>query len=218
MVLPKPLIPVADHPILEHILRGLAASGVRRVDVCLGRPLGGLIQTYFSQATALPAGLELAYYWEEEPLGTAGALRGIPDLDGRFIVMNGDILTTLDYGALLEAHQASGAALTIAMHRETVGISLGVIECVDGQVLGYREKPKLTYDVSMGIYVYEPRALDALPAEGPCQFPDLVLRLLDAGEVVHAFRSDAVWYDIGTLGEYERALADLRARPELFAA
>jgi len=218
MVLPKPLIPVADRPILEHIIRRLAASGVRRVALCLGRPLGGLIQTYFSQAAALPSGMELDYYWEEEPLGTAGALRGIPDLDGRFIVMNGDILTTLDYGALLEAHAASGAALTIAMHRETVEISLGVIDCVDGEIIGYREKPKLTYDVSMGIYVYERRALDALPAEGPCQFPELVMRLLDAGELVHAFRSDAVWYHIGTFGEYERALADHRTRAELFTA
>jgi NDP-mannose synthase len=216
MVLPKPLIPVAEHPILEHIIRRLAASGVRRVDVWLGRPLGGLIQTYFSQPRALPSGVQLEYYWEEEPLGTAGALRGIPDLDGRFIVMNGDILTTLDYGALFEAHAASGAALTIAMQRETVDVSLGVIECVNGQVSGYREKPKLTYDVSMGIYVYERRALDALPAEGPCQFPELVIRLLDAGELVHAFRSDAVWYDIGTFAEYERALADLRTRPGLF--
>ena len=217
MVLPKPLIPVANHPILEHIIRQLSACGVRRVDVCLARPLGGLIQTYFSQATALPPGMALDYYWEEEPLGTAGALRGIPDLDERFIVMNGDILTTLDYGALLDAHGASGAALTIAMHRETVDISLGVIECVDGQVSGYREKPKLNYDVSMGIYVYEHRALDALPAEGPCQFPELVLRLLEAGELVHAFRSDAVWYDIGSFEEYERALTDLRTRPGLFA-
>jgi NDP-sugar pyrophosphorylase family protein len=215
MVLPKPLIPVAEHPIVEHIIRRLAASGVRRVDICLGRPLGGLIQTYFSQARALPSGLELEYYWEEEPLGTAGALRGIPNLGGRFIVVNGDILTTLDYGELLKAHVASGAALTIAMQRETVDVSLGVIECVNGQVTGYREKPKLTYDVSMGIYVYERRALDALPADGPCQFPELVIRLLDAGELIHAFRSDAVWYDIGTFDEYERAMRDLRARPEL---
>jgi NDP-mannose synthase len=218
MVLPKPLIPLEDQPILEHIIHRLAAAGIVQVDLCLGRHLGGLIHTYFTQATTLPPGVRLVYHWEEEPLGTAGALRAIDHEDGPLVVMNGDILTSLSFSELLADHVSSGAALTIAMHPETVDISLGVIECVDGKVCGYREKPKLTYDVSMGIYVYERRALDVLPAEGPCQFPELVARLLDVGESVHAFRSDALWYDIGTFGEYERATADLRARPEIFLA
>jgi NDP-sugar pyrophosphorylase family protein len=217
MILPKPLIPVVDQPILEHIMRRLAADGVRRIDLCLGRHLGGLIHTYFTQATSLPPGLELTYHWEEEPQGTAGALREISDLDGTFIAMNGDILTTLDYREFLDAHTASGAALTIAMHRERVDISLGVIECANGSVTGYREKPSLTYDVSMGIYAFEPRALELLPPDGPFQFPELVARLLEAGEPIGSFRSDAVWYDIGTVGEYERAIADCKERPEVFA-
>ena len=208
LVLPKPLIPLADQPILEHIIRRLVTAGVRRIDLCLGS-LGGLIQTYFSQATTLPPDLELVYHWEEEPQGTAGALRAIRDVDGPMIVMNGDIFTTLDYRELLGAHVASGAALTIAMHRETVDISLGVIQCVNGQVVDYREKPKLTYEVSMGIYVYERRALDALLRREP-DFP--------RWQLVFPFHSDAVWYDIGTIGEYERATADLSARPELFVA
>jgi NDP-sugar pyrophosphorylase family protein len=217
MVLPKPLIPVGDHPILEHIIRRLAASGVRKVDLCLGTHLGALIETYFRHATDLPGELDFRFHWEDEPLGTAGALRTIDDIDGPFIVMNGDLLTTLDYSALLAAHAASGAALTIAMQRQTVDISLGVIECENGSVCGYREKPSLTYDASMGIYVYDPRALEHLPPDGPCQFPDFVLRLLEAGERVVPFRSDAIWCDIGTMAEYERAVQDLRCRPELFA-
>jgi mannose-1-phosphate guanylyltransferase len=216
MVLPKPLIPLGDQPILEHIIRRLAAGGVRRVDLCLGRHLGSLIETYFSQATTLPEEIEIVYHWEEEPLGTAGPLREIADLDERFIVLNGDILTTLDYRHLFDAHIASGAALTIAMHEETVDIALGVIESRDGQVTGYREKPQLTYDVSMGIYVYERRALHVLPEQGACQFPEVVTRLLDAGEVVRPYRSDAIWYDIGTFAEYERAMTDLGEHPELF--
>ena len=216
MVLPKPLIPLDDQPILEHIIGRLAAAGVGRVDLCLGRHLGGLIETYFSEATTLPDEIEIVYHWEDEPLGTAGPLRKIADLDERFIVLNGDILTTLDYRQLFDAHMANGAALTIAMHQETVDVSLGVIDSCDGQVLGYREKPRLTYDASMGIYVYERRALHVLPEKGACQFPEVVTRLLDAGEVVCPYRSEAVWYDIGTFGEYERALADLNERPELF--
>src|SRR3954451_11591517 len=218
MVLPKPLIPVGDQPILEHIIHRLARAGVRRVDLCLGRHLGGLIETYFTQATTLPDGVEIVYHWEQEPLGTAGALRQLTDLDGPVIAMNGDVLTTLDYAELLAAHAASDAALTIAMQRQNVEISLGVIESQNGTVSGYREKPSLTYDASMGIYVYEPRARAHLPSDGPCQFPELVLRLLDAGERVAPFRSDAVWYDIGTITEYERAVRDLRLRPEVFRA
>jgi NDP-sugar pyrophosphorylase family protein len=211
-VIPKPLVPLGDRPVLEHIILRLAKHGVRRVDLCVSH-LGELIQAYFSQV-ALPDGVELHWYWEDEPLGTAGALNAVHDLSGTFLVMNGDILTTLDYGAMVEHHRRSGAALTIAMHTKPVHIDLGVIENDDGWVTGYIEKPTLHYDVSMGIYCYEERALAHLP-NGPFQFPDLVLALLDAGERVAAYRTDAAWYDIGTLPEYERAQADLEAIADL---
>jgi NDP-sugar pyrophosphorylase family protein len=214
-ILPKPLVPVGDRPILEIILRQLAAAGVQRADLCVSH-LGELIQVYFSQAAKLPQSLELAFHWEDEPLGTAGALSIIPDLGGTFIAMNGDVLTTLDYRALVEYHHEREAALTVAMHSQRVDITLGVIESQDGFITGYREKPTLHYDVSMGVYVYDERALRHLPG-GPCQFPDLVLRLIEAGERVAAFRSDADWYDIGTFEEYERAVSDMNARPEVFS-
>ena len=214
-ILPKPLVPVGDRPILEHILRQLAASGVDRVDLCVSH-LGELIQVYFSQSKTLPEGLELAWHWEDEPLGTAGALRVVPDLEGTFIAMNGDVLTTLDYRALVDHHRTTGAALTIAAHAKRVDIDLGVIDSHDGFVTDYREKPSLAYDVSMGIYVYEASALDHLPPEGPCTFPELVLRLLEAGEQVAVYQSHADWYDIGTLTEYERAVQDVQDRPDAF--
>jgi NDP-sugar pyrophosphorylase family protein len=215
-VLPKPLMPVGERPILELIVNQLAKAGFESIDFCVGH-LGELIRAYFEESKATPEGVELRYHWEDTPLGTAGALHLIEAPSEPFLVMNGDILTTLDYRELLEAHAASGAALTIAMHRKEVDISLGVIECANGCVTGYREKPSLTYDASMGIYVFEPRALDVLPPEGPVQFPELVGRLLEAGERIASFRSDAVWYDIGTTGEYERAIADFNERPEVFA-
>ena len=206
-IIPKPLVPVGDRPILEHIIGRLGASGVSKVDLCVSH-LGELIQLYFTQAAVLPE-IELDFHWEDEPLGTAGALRIVPDLDETFIAMNGDILTSLDYAELVDFHREQGATLTIATHSKKVDIDLGVIETNGAGVVGYREKPTLDYDVSMGIYVYEPRALDFLP-EGQCQFPDLVLRLLEAGEKVAAFKTDADWYDIGTIGEYERAIADTK--------
>jgi NDP-sugar pyrophosphorylase family protein len=207
-IIPKPLVPVGDRPILEHIIGRLGQAGVRKVELCVSH-LGELIQLYFSQSAILPADLELDFHWEDEPLGTAGALRVVPDLNETFIAMNGDILTSLDYAELVAFHKEQGATLTIATHSKKVDIDLGVIETAGSAVVGYREKPTLHYDVSMGIYVYEPRALEFLP-EGVCQFPDLVLRLLEAGEPVAAYQTDADWYDIGTIGEYERAIADTK--------
>jgi len=212
-IIPKPLVPVGGRPVLEHIILALHHNGIRTVDLCVSH-LGSLIQLYLAQAQ-LPQPLELAFHWEEEPLGTAGALRTVPDLGGTFIAMNGDILTTLNYASMIRHHEESGAALTIATHAKKVDIDLGVIESEDGIVTGYVEKPTLNYAVSMGIYVYDGRALEYLP-DGPCQFPDLVLRLLAADETVATFPSDADWYDIGTLDEYERASQDFEREPEKF--
>jgi len=113
--------------------------------------------------------------------------------------------------ALAQGIEDDALALACGPHGVRVtAVMPGVIETDDRHVVGYREKPTLNYDVSMGIYVYEPRALEYLPANGPCQFPDLVLRLLEAGEKVAAYKSEADWYDIGTIAEYERAVADTK--------
>lgn len=214
-ILPKPLVPVGDRPILEHIIRRLAACGVTSIDMCVGH-LGELIRVYFSQQGKLPRELELRWHWEDAPLGTAGALSIVPNLSETFIAMNGDVLTTLDYGELVNYHREQGAVLTVATQSKRVDIDLGVIESQDGLITDYREKPSLLYQVSMGIYVYEPAALKYLP-QGQCQFPDLVLKLLEAGEKVAAFPSAAEWYDIGTFQEYERALQALELRPTEFS-
>jgi NDP-sugar pyrophosphorylase family protein len=212
-VIPKPLVPVGDRPVLEHILGSLYRDGFKRIDLCVSH-LGELIHLYLSQLE-LASKMELEFHWEEEPLGTAGALRVIPDLGGTFVAMNGDILTTLSFKDLIDHHLEREAALTIAMRRERVDIDLGVIVTDGDTVVGYREKPTLDYDVSMGVYVYDERALSHLP-DGPCQFPELVLRLLDAGERVAAYRTDAEWFDIGTLEEHERAAERFQAAPEQF--
>lgn len=212
-VIPKPLVPIGDRPVLEHIIRSLVRCGVDRIDLCVSH-LGQLICVYLANAD-LPAELDLAVHWESEPLGTAGAVGAVPDLDGTFIVMNGDVLTTLDFRELVACHHERDAALTVAMHDQRVDIDLGVIETDDGLVRNYIEKPTLHYQVSMGVYVYDARALGFLP-EGACQFPELVWRLLAAGERVAACKTDADWYDIGTVGEYERAAADVERSPEKY--
>lgn len=212
-VLPKPLVPVAERPILELIIRQLASRGFTRIDLSVGH-LGHLIKAYLDHVE-LPEGVEVRYWWEDEPLGTAGALRGIDDLDEPFLAMNGDILTTIDYGELMRFHADHDAPLTIATHRQNVDIDLGVIESDDGYVVGYREKPTMHFDVSMGIYVYDPEVLELIP-EGRYDFPDVVKAMIETGRKVMSYDRASVWFDIGTVAEHERATAAIEADPELF--
>jgi NDP-sugar pyrophosphorylase family protein len=208
LVLPKPLVPVGDRPILQLILDQLARDGYGSVDLCVGH-LGRLIETYFSDAHNVPDGMRLTYHWEDEPLGTAGALRALGDPGEPFLVMNGDILTDLDFGDLMAFHRSSGAALSIATYRKNHQVSLGVIETrEDGSVGDYIEKPTMQYEVSMGIYVYSPRVLEHIPP-GYFDFPDVVKALIAAGERVMTYPFSGTWFDIGTPGDYDAAVASM---------
>jgi NDP-mannose synthase len=217
-VLPKPLIPLGGRPVLELILGQLAQAGFTEVDLSVGH-LGQLIRTYFTESATLADELELRYIWEDEPLGTAGALRQvIQDPDEPFLVMNGDIVTDLDYAALMDHHLEHRPALTIASFQKEVQLALGVLKCDgdDSQVLtGFEEKPTLRYEVSMGIYVYDPVALDHIPA-GHFDFPDLVLDLVAAGEEVRTYPFSGKWFDIGTQDEYQRATIEYEGNSAQF--
>ena len=176
-VLPKPLVPVGNIPILEVIIRQLIASGFDSATLTLGH-LGELIRAYFAAQKTLSRQINLQFVDEEQPTGTAGSLRLIPDLPDTFLVMNGDVLTTLDYPSLINFHRESGAWLTIASHQKQVNLDLGVLQLQGGEVVGYIEKPQYVYPVSMGIYVYDRRALEYIPPNQHFDLPELVLQLL----------------------------------------
>jgi len=196
-VIPKPLLPVGDKPILEIIFRQLAAAGFDHVTLSLGY-MSVYFRTFLAQHRSLHRLLKIDFVEEEEPTGTAGSLASVPGLDGTFLVMNGDILTDLDYRALVRSHQASGAALTIAAHQKSVKIDLGILEVdAEGSLTGYVEKPTLHYPVSMGIYVYDSSVLSHIVPGEYLDFPSLVLRLVKAGETVKAWANDATWLDLG---------------------
>jgi NDP-sugar pyrophosphorylase family protein len=214
---PKPLVPIGDQPILEIIIRQLYRHGIRDIVLSIGH-LGELIEAYFYNGHLNLPGLDLQYYREAEPLGTAGSLAMISGLDETFLVMNGDILTALDYNALLEYHRANQAILTIGMHRKEVRIDLGVLETDPGSRLtSYREKPSLGFDVSMGIYVYEPKVIDYISRGQFLDFPDLVKTLIRDGEKVVGFRSDDYWLDIGRREDYELAQQEFKSGGPDFA-
>ncbi len=126
-VIPKPLLPVGDTPILEIVCRQLAEAGFTRITLSLGY-MSSYFKTFLAEHRALRRVIDIDYVEEEEPTGTAGSLASVPGLEGTFLVMNGDILTTLDYRELVRHHKDSGALLTIACHRKQVRIDLGILE------------------------------------------------------------------------------------------
>ena len=203
-VLPKPLMPIGDMPILEVVLRQLKRAGITRVTLAVSY-LAELIEAYCGNGSRL--GLDIRYSRETRALSTAGPLKLVPDLDETFLVMNGDLLTTLDYAAMVRHHRSNGAAATLAMHRRSVKIDYGVVEVgADGRLADYIEKPELHYTVSMGVNVLEPRALGHIQEGESLGMPDLLLRLKAAGEKVIAYDAPCEWLDIGRMDDYEQAL------------
>jgi NDP-sugar pyrophosphorylase family protein len=206
-VLPKPLMPIGNRSILEILVNQLADAGFSDLTFCVGY-LSHLIRAVFDNGPG--SRVRITWVKEAQPLGTAGPLRLVEGLDSTFLAMNGDLLTTLDLGALLEHHRASDNVLTIATHRRRVQSDYGIMHLgvgeEEGRVLGYEEKPEMVWNVSMGMYALEPAALEMIPEGEPFDFPELVTALLDAGLRVGAFVHDGLWLDIGRHQDYENAV------------
>src|SRR3954454_24561297 len=189
-VYPKPLMPLGDAeamPIIEVVLRQLARFGFRDVAVITGY-LTELIEAFCGDGRKF--GAALTYHREVTPLGTAGGLTLIRRPEAPALVINGDILTTLDLAAMYAFHRAQGAAATIASYRREVKIDFGVLEFGDDPhvLAGYREKPEFSFQVSMGIYILDPSAWDYLRPGEPLPMPDLLESMRKAGKPVHCFR------------------------------
>ena len=205
-VLPKPLMPIGDMPILEVILRQIKLAGIDDVVLTVGH-LSELLRTFFQDGSRF--GLNISYNYEDSPLGTAGPIAFVPNLEETFLVMNGDVLSTLPLKDLIQFHKAQNAITTIATHHRRVKVDLGVVQWDgDARVTGYIEKPTYDYSVSMGIYVFEPKVLDYIPIGEYYDFPDLVKKLIGVGEKVIGYRFDGYWQDLGRPDDYESAAQD----------
>jgi NDP-sugar pyrophosphorylase family protein len=205
--IPKPLVPIGDEAaILEIVLRQLAHDGFRRVTIAIGH-LGELIRAFVGDGAQW--GLDIDYATEDKPLSTMGPVVAILDrLPERFIVLNGDILTDLRYSDLLAAHEDSTAPLTIATYRRQVEVDFGVLTVDAGRVVGFSEKPKLDYQVSMGVYAISRSTLASYPRGESLGFDRLVLDLLAAGRPPASYQFDGFWLDIGRPEDYDRANAE----------
>lgn len=209
-VLPKPLLPLAQRPILDVVLTRLAHGGCTRATLAVGH-LGHLIELYCNSGERWS--MRIDYFREPTPLGTVGALAQIESLpEAPFVVLNGDVLSDISFDELLASHARSEADLTIASFRRTTQDELGIVEAgPNGRLLAYHEKPRHEYLVSMGIYVVQRSAVELIPPGEPMDFPDLVQALLASGRHVHIHEHDGYWLDLGRPDDFARANEEFEA-------
>lgn len=207
-VFPKPLMPIGEMPVLEILLRRLAAAGFSKVHLAVGH-LAELIEAYFGDGGRF--GVDLRYWREAEPLGTAGPLAQIETTADSILVMNGDLFTTIDFRDIVHHHVESRASATVGVLQREVPIDFGVVELEDDRIVGFQEKPVLSYEVSMGVYVFDRSTLELIPNERRFDFPELLQSLLTHGLPVHAYRFSGFWLDIGRPEDYETANAQFES-------
>jgi NDP-sugar pyrophosphorylase family protein len=213
-VFPKPLMPIGERPILDIVLRQLAAAGFGEVTLAVGH-LAELIMAYCGDGSRF--GVELTYSRETSPLGTAGPISLVPIPDDTFLVMNGDLLTTINFREMLQFHRARGHIATVATFPREVIIDLGVIESdEDDRVINYLEKPRFQYAVSTGVYLFEPAILDSIPRGERLDLPDLVLGLIARGLSVGRYAASGYWLDIGRHDDYAAAVEVFEAHRREF--
>ena len=203
VVLPKPLMPVGEYPILEVIIRQLALQGFEQITLAVNHQ-AELIKAFFGDGSKW--NIPINYSLEDEPLGTMGPLKLIHSLPEHVLVMNGDILTDLPFGDFFDSHVNHGSAFTICSHERVEKIDYGVLDTKNGLLTGFREKPVSTYEVSMGIYMISQQAADKIPANVPYGFDQLMLQLLKEQLPVRVEKYSGLWLDIGRPDDYLEAI------------
>jgi dTDP-glucose pyrophosphorylase/CBS domain-containing protein len=207
--LPKPMLPVGDQPLMEITVNQLRAAGIRQVSVAVHHKSEKITEHF---GNGQDYGLEISYINEDQPLGTAGALGLMETPQETMLVINGDILTQVDYRAMLEYHTENHADLTMAVLRYDLQVPYGVIECDGPIVTGLAEKPLLKYFVNAGIYLLEPSAHGVIPSGERFDMTELIQLLIDRGKTVAAFPVREYWLDIGQASDYQQAQEDFRLK------
>jgi len=202
-VLPKPLMPVDEYPIAEIIIRQLKTSGIENIVISTGH-LAGLIESYFGKGKKW--GVNIKYVRESKPLGTAGAIKCVQKLEDNFLVINGDILTDMNFKELLKTHKSNKSLATIAIKERKVKTDFGVIEHDQhGNLIDYIEKPEHKSYVSMGVNMFHKRCKKYIQKDEYIGIPELILRMRHAKEKIKCFQTKALWLDLGRLDDFNSA-------------
>jgi len=203
---PKPLLEVGAKPILETIVENFAGYGFHRLYLCINYK-GEMIREHFGDGSRW--GVQIEYVEEKTRLGTAGALGLLPERpDAPFFVMNGDLLTQVDFVRLLRFHQKQNAAATLCVREYAHQIPYGVVDLDGHTVTGMLEKPSHRVYVNAGIYMLNPEALDLIPHTGYLDMPDLINRMLSQQMPISSFPIHEYWIDIGQMQEFQQAHED----------
>ncbi|MFC7545956.1 sugar phosphate nucleotidyltransferase [Plantactinospora sp. GCM10030261] len=210
---PKALVKIGHYSILEIIIRRLRDCGFDRITLCIAH-LGDMIKDEFGDGRHL--GVAVDYCAEERPLGTAAPLHLVPDWTSPAVVMNGDILTTIDFADLHRQHTTSGNLLTVAFHKSLLHAGVGVLRVRDGRVQQIWEKPNVEWNINAGIYVADPRVRDHIPRSDAADMPGLINALLADGQQVTGYGFSGQWYDIGTPFRYQKAMKEFLTHPDRY--
>ncbi|MFC1735598.1 nucleotidyltransferase family protein [Candidatus Hydrogenedentota bacterium] len=203
---PKPMLPVGDKPLMEIIIEQLRQAGISNVNVTT-HYLPEQIKEHFGNGEDF--GVELNYVSEDRPLGTAGALALMEKSEEPLLVVNGDILTNVDYQTMLAFHRKNKADLTVAVRQYDLQVPYGIVECDGPRIARVQEKPSLNFLVNAGIYLLEPHALQYIPEDRKFDMTDLIERLIAEDRMVVSFPVIEYWLDIGKPDDYRQAQTDL---------
>ncbi len=210
--IPKPMLPVAGRPMLEHIVQQLGCAGIRNVSISTFYK-GETIKAHFGDGKAF--GVDVSYITENEPRGTAGSLSLMPDANETLLVTNGDIITRLDYRKILAYHREHRALMTVGVRKYEVAVPFGVVETRGALVAKLTEKPTFAFFVNAGIYVLDPLVRSAIPQDGKFDMTELIQALVEDGNLVVSFPIVEYWLDVGRHGDYEKANEDHGAEEAL---
>ena len=214
VVLPKPLMPIGEYPILEVIIRQLASHGFTHITMAVNHQ-AEIIKAFFGNGEKW--NIKIDYSLEDKPLSTMGPLKLIHDLPDNFLIMNGDILCDIDYGKFHDEHVKDEHIFTISSARRVQNIEYGVlINDEKNNLVGFKEKPKEEFLVSMGIYMASKKILDIIPADQPYGFDHLMLELIKRKNFAHIKEHKGYWLDIGRPDDYAQAIDEFESKKHIF--